>query len=193
MSAPGRPKRESLARSDKAGLIHAPRLFRTNPAAARQRGPPMNPWDLAMLPAPARLRAGSAPERPWPRLVSRPAVPMPVPGVLRARGTDRDRHGMDRASAGALRRRTRGACAAPAARHLSDPVRGDHRGADDRPVFDDRHARALPALELRQASARPGAHLQEGHERSGVRDRHQHQPVAGVPDGNQHAAACRCW
>jgi hypothetical protein len=24
MSAPGRPKRESLARSDKAGLIHAP-------------------------------------------------------------------------------------------------------------------------------------------------------------------------
>ena len=44
----------------------------------------MNPWDLAMLPAPARLRASSAPERPWPRLVSRPAVPMPVPGILRA-------------------------------------------------------------------------------------------------------------
>jgi len=44
----------------------------------------MNPWDLAGLDAPARRRASSPRERPWPRLVSRPAVPMPVPGVTRA-------------------------------------------------------------------------------------------------------------
>ena len=44
----------------------------------------MNPWDLAGLDAPARQRACATPERPWPKLVSRPAVPMPVPGTKRA-------------------------------------------------------------------------------------------------------------
>jgi stage V sporulation protein R len=44
----------------------------------------MNPWDLATLPAPARLRASLAPERPWPKLVSRPVVPMPARGAQRA-------------------------------------------------------------------------------------------------------------
>jgi stage V sporulation protein R len=43
----------------------------------------MNPWDLGESPT-ARLRTRGVADRPWPKLVSRPAVPMPTPGTVRA-------------------------------------------------------------------------------------------------------------
>jgi len=101
-------------------------------------------------------------ERPWPKLLKRPSVPMPRPGAQRAsdpiaRGGEWTLSTLEKFDVALARHSQRlGLDTVP------DPVRADHGRPDDRPVLDRRHAGALRALELRQAAAVTGARLPQG-------------------------------
>jgi SpoVR like protein len=126
----------------------------------------MNPWDLAEMPAPARLHTSIAPERPWPKLVSRPAVPMPTPGTTRAAapiavGTEWTVPLLERFDV---------ALAAHAGRLQLDTYPIQYEVITAAQMIDLCSTVGMPVhyLEFRQAPARPGAHVQEGNERAGL-------------------------
>ena len=119
----------------------------------------------------------------------RPARDLPgVPRAVRARAPPRSRPRHDRrhrplcstAPTGTSHdpARVYDACEADrarraGARHLPEPDRGDHRRADARRLFLDRHAAVLPALVVRQAFRPRRGALPQGPAGPGLRDRDQ--------------------
>ena len=70
-------------------------------------------------------------------------------------------------------------------RHLSEPDRGDHRRADARRLFLDRHAAVLQALVVRQAFRPQRGALPQGLHGPRLRDRHQLQSLHLLHHGGE--------